>query len=146
VRHTLCLGLLIVTGAVCAIPSGYAARPTLEGRWTTTKLTVSQLVKLGLSQKYAETLEQEVKVPELIFGAGRIEGVDLATGKVLTSGTYNVRGDIVTIAWKTCVPTPCNPAAGQLKWSVYRDRLTFSELPGRSFLVQLTARPWTRVS
>jgi hypothetical protein len=118
----------------------------LDGRWRqTAKATTKELVAHGAPPAVAHALARlPVKTPAVDLHAGHVRWFDLATGRVLATGTYVVRGDRVGFSFSTyTVKAP--PGVSWLRWSVFRDRLTFSALPGRPVLLTVALHPWTRV-
>ena len=146
--------LLVVLSAVAAVtaPSGTtAARPAqspLDGRWRqTAAVTTQELVARGMPPKMAATAPKLEK-PALDFNAGRFRVFDLASGRTIGAGRYAVTERSVRVVF-TSAPS-IKPLVGRvswLRWSVYRDRLTFSAMPGRdgSALLPWKVHPWTRV-
>ena len=133
--------------AIVSAPASAAiGTSAIEGRWKTKPATLQELVAAGLSRKNAEELARRVKgTPAIELRNGTYKGLNLDTGKVVSVGTYRVTGNIVRFIFRTGVAVHF----GQpylLHWSVYRDRLTFSDVPGRPTLGVFTLHPWTRVT
>jgi TRAP-type C4-dicarboxylate transport system substrate-binding protein len=112
----------------------------LEGRWQTTPSREELLAAGALPQEVANGLSGL----EIEFEDGRWIARGLDTDRVWT-GTYSVSGDVIQLTLETCSHNPCTPgAAAEHGWSVYRDTLSLTPLPGRSSWWQLTAKPFKR--
>jgi hypothetical protein len=127
-----------------------AGTSAIEGRWKTTKATVPELLAAGFSRKSAEAWARVrvLKTPALDFRKGKVKGLDLNTGRVLSTGTYRVRGSTISIVWLTqdrAMPQITLRRPQYMRWSVYRDRLSFSNLPGRTAPNLLAIHPFVRV-
>ena len=118
---------------------------TIEGRWKTKKPTLHELLAAGLLRKDAQAFARApLKTPALDFRNGTYKGLDLATERVLSTGSYKLEGDLIRFVFRRGIAV--RPGVPYwLRWSVYRDRLTFSSVPGRQPLGVLAIRPWTRV-
>jgi hypothetical protein len=128
-----------------ARPLGAVGGSKLEGRWKTKRATLQQLIAAGIKRKEAEALQRRVRgTPAIEFHEGVFKGLDLDTGHVVSNGTYRIAGNVVSFVFKTGVAVRLG-AIYALRWNVYRDRLTFSNVPGRKSLGALTINPWTRV-
>jgi hypothetical protein len=154
-RSTRLLALTAVV-AVTAVFQTTAARPAqslLDGRWLQTHLVSSQeLVARGMRPRIAAAAPK-VEKPAIDFQAGRFRVFDLASDKTIGAGRYAVRDDSVRVVFTSVqsansIVKAIVGRAWWLRWSVYRDRLAFSNLPGRdgSALLPWTIHPWTRVS
>jgi len=129
----------------CRKVGGEAVPSTaLDGTWKLAKATQQQLLDAGIDPKNAEALSRLPGAPALVFDHGRQRGIDLETGKVLSSGTYEVDGDIVRLVFESGVAVQLGRVYS-LRWSVYRDTLTFAPVPGNEPLILLVMRPWKRV-
>ena len=118
---------------------------TIEGRWKTKKASLHELLVAGLSRKDAQAFAHApLETPALDFRNGTYKGLDLATGRVLSTGSYKLQGDLIRFVFRRGIAVRLG-VPYWLRWSVYRDRLTFSSVPGRQPLRVLTIRPWTRV-
>jgi TRAP-type transport system periplasmic protein len=120
--------------------AGASVAPELEGRWEATA-SREDLLAVGASPKEvregrnALTLELERE---------RWIARSPDTGRVWT-GAYSVSGDLIRLTLETCSHNPCTPGAtADHAWSVYRDTLSVTRLPGRRFWWQLTAKPFKR--
>lgn len=149
-RFVTCVLALAVLAPSWAA-SGAAARNSdpspLDGRWKqTAKPTTKELIAHGMPPTFARALAKlPVKTPAVDLHAGHVRWFDLATGKTYSTGTYVVRGDRVGFSFSTYTVKP-PPGVSWLRWSVFRDRLTFSAIPGRTVLLPAVLHPWTRVS
>jgi hypothetical protein len=119
----------------------------VDGRWRIVhKATTEELVARGMSPAAAKALGRlDIEIPAVDLHGGHARWFDLATGKTTCRGTYVVRGDRVGFAFSVC-PVPPPPGVTWMRWSVFRDRVTFTALPGRSDIVAITISPWVRVS
>ena len=69
------------------------------------------------------------------------------------SGTFTLRGDILLMTWRAAGNVGPKPAEGtfrvpdtwRLRWSLYRDQLTLSELPG-DLPSAACVKPWRRIA
>jgi hypothetical protein len=144
----LILVSLVAAVATAGVSARHERRSPLDGRWKlATKPTSEELIAKGMTRADAEALNNNVGTPAMEYRNGHFRWFDLATGITLEKGTYVVDGYEVTFArtWKK-PGTIRDPRIIRLRWSVFRDRLTFSDLPGRMPLPPFTTRPWTRVS
>ena len=143
------IGLLIVAGLMVALKpevvgaAGVAGSP-LDGTWKWT-WTRAELLKHDcttppdaskLAGSYVAT-----------FANGRVTGHSLTTGRANPGGSasFAVHGNVVSFVFSSRGPGIVPGRTYQLKWSIYRDRLRFSELPGRSVLTCITIKPLMRV-
>jgi len=80
------------------------------------------------------------------FRGGRIYALDAATGRLIgLRGTYTVAGDVVTFVFSHHYPGLVAGRAYVMRFTLFRDRLTWSHVPGRAGVDALTIAPWTRV-
>lgn len=122
-----------------------ASASSIEGTWRLTKPTKQELIQAGVDPKNAEALSHLPGTPALVFEAGgRHKGIDLETGKVLSSGTYEVEGNVVRLVFESGLAVQLGRVYS-LRWSVYRDTLTLSAIPGSEPLTALVLSPWKRV-
>jgi hypothetical protein len=149
-KWTICLAIIASLVAITAGPAipatGLRDRGTspIEGLWTTPRATLQELVAAGMTHKDAATLTQHgAKKPGLELRAGVFTGFDLATNKVVATGTYRLAGNLIWFVFKSGLAVQ-HGFPFELTWSVYGDRLTFSRVPSRPSLI-FTIRPWTRV-
>jgi hypothetical protein len=144
---TLVLALL-ASPAMTFDTAARGAEPSpLDGRWRIVyKATTEQLVAHGMPPATARALGRlGIEIPAVDLHGSRARWFDLGTGKTTCRGTYIVRGDRVGFSFARC-PVPTRVGVTWLRWSIFRDRVTFAALPGRSNLVALTISPWVRVS
>jgi hypothetical protein len=95
----------------------------------------------------------KLQKPSLEFDVGRFRVVDLASSKTIGTGRYVVDDKSIRVVFLSVYPSAppsVKSIVGRtwwLRWSVYRDRLTFSELPGREGAALLPWRihPFTRI-
>ena len=71
---------------------------------------------------------------------------NLSTGRVGTRVRFFVHGNVVGFVFAVRGPGIVPGKTYELRWSIFRDRLRFAELPGRSELTALPIKPWTRVA
>lgn len=114
----------------------------LEGGWRATE-SRADLLTAGASPR---EVPNGLSGLEIELRNGRWTARALDTLRVWT-GTYTVSGDVIGLTIKTCSHNPCTPgAATEHAWSVYRDTLSLTPLPGRSSWPLLTAKPFREVS
>jgi TRAP-type C4-dicarboxylate transport system substrate-binding protein len=111
----------------------------IDGRWRSTP-TAAQLVAVGRSPAEAQA-EQGSWIVE--FRAGGFKARQVETG-VEYSGFYELRGDILSLDFEVCPGTRCT-LVSETRWSLFRNRLTLTEIPGRPFAGAGVAAPWTRI-
>jgi hypothetical protein len=130
-----------VTVAASAHGAG-AARTPLDGRWRW-NATHAELVRCC-----GKAVADATAGPSLSeFRDGRIYALDAATGRLIgLRGTYSVAGDVVTFVFSHHYPGNIPGKAYVMRFSLFRDRLTWSQVPGRAGLDALTVTPWTRVA
>jgi hypothetical protein len=144
-RRLSCLALLAALAVVASTPSSAAGTSAIEGRWKTKRVTLQSLLDAGFRRKDAEALAHAVRgTPAIDLENGVFKGLDLNTGRVVATGTYRLTGNVIRFVFKTGVAVQLG-LTYSLRWSVYRDRLTFSSVPGRPSLGAFTLNPWTRV-
>jgi hypothetical protein len=145
-RPLFLLALGSAVAVVAASPAG-AATP-LDGWWTTAPEPAAELVAHGMRPVDADMLSRfGVRRPGIHLEHGLATWIDLATGSLVAFGAYVVRGDLVSfrVVWAAGPGPNSPPGLTWLRWSIFRDRLTFSPVPGRPDVVPLTARPWVRI-
>src|SRR5262249_4793022 len=136
----LILTALVATGAGGA--AGARAASPLDGTWTWT-WTRAELHRPGIaSARDADILAGRHLAT---FANGHVTDRNLTTGQVRAGARFFVHGNVVGFVFPTRGPGIVPGRRYELKWSIYRDRLTFAELPGRSVLTALPIKPWTRV-
>jgi hypothetical protein len=142
--------VLVIVAAAQSAEGATAARSPLDGRWKLThKATMQQLVAHGTPSSQAAALAAlPIETPAVDFHAGHARWFDLGTGKVYALGTYAVRGNRFgfALSWVRS-PRTWNGRKDMtwLRWSVYRDLLTISPIPGGPDQPWLTISPWVRV-
>lgn len=120
-------------------PTAAAAAPRFEGSWSGTAAR-DELLAAGASPK--ETRPGKGTMT-LELGRGRWSA-RLDPDRVWT-GTYAVTGGRIRFTLATCSHNPCDPGSvAEQRWSVYRDTLSLSDLPGRPSWWQLTTPRWKR--
>ena len=118
-----------------------AARSPLDGRWRWT-YTYDQL--LHCCGKPTADAQAGPSLSE--FRDGRIYALDAATGRLIgLRGTFSVAGDVVTFVFSHHYPGLAAGRAYVMRFTLFRDRLTWSHVPGRAGIDALTIAPWTRV-
>jgi hypothetical protein len=138
--------VVAVIAALVAAPAAAAPSASrIEGRWKTPRRTVHEMVSVGLLKRDAEKLARYPRNPGIDLHHGVYEGLDLDTGRVLATGTYRLTGNVIHFVFskRSIAVVPGRPYA--LRWSIFRDRLTFSYLPGRHDLGWFVLHPFTRV-
>jgi TRAP-type C4-dicarboxylate transport system substrate-binding protein len=123
-----------------AASAGSETSPELEGRWEAT-LSRDELVQAGaVSPETARNLAGDWA---LELGDGTIRALNADTDTVGATGTYSVEGAVMTIVWQE--GTGITPGSSNvLGWSVYRDSLRFSAVPGGEPMFALTIKPFRR--
>ena len=147
-RSALLLVLVSLVAAVAATEASARHEPStpLDGRWKLIKATTEELIAKGMPKALAEKLNHDIGIPAMEYHNGHFRWFDLATGIAAAKGTFTINGNQVTFTttWQRPGAVP-QPRVIVLRWSVYRDRLTFSDIPGRQPTPPLTIKPWTRV-
>lgn len=141
------IALATVVAAVSLAAPAAAGTSKLDGRWRWS-WSVAELTRGGSPPAVAKKLAGPGMVE---FRDGRVYKLDPRTGRVeFLAGSFTVAGNVVTFRFRR-VPgrrPPPGIVPGriyQLRWSIYRDRLTWSELPGREELTAFPLEPWIRV-
>jgi hypothetical protein len=140
------VGVIAAVVAVVAAPASAAPGASrIEGRWKTPRRTLHELLAVGTPRASAVQLARYPRNPGIDLHHGVYEGLDLDTGRVISVGTYRLTGNVVHFVFsrKSIAVKPGQPYA--LRWSIFRDRLTFSYLPGRQDLGWFVVHPFTRV-
>ena len=120
--------------------SAKAGEAAIEGRWETTWKR-DALIAAGVTPKYAEAFRGRNTVE---FADGRFRfHRDRGTDEDAT-GTYAVEGDIIRLVFKTGIALQLGRPY-ELRWSVYREKLTFSAAPGSEPLTGFLTAPYTRL-
>jgi hypothetical protein len=130
------LGVLAAVGvATAALPSA-SARTPIDGTWTWT-WTAADMNRAGANADARKTL---LGPETCTFASGRWDGRNLSSGR-RDGGRFTVSGDVVTFMVEY---GRAGPRTVQLKFSIYRDRLSWSTIPGRAGWSLLTTTSWTR--
>jgi hypothetical protein len=145
------LATLLAAAALALLAPAAGARGSdpspLEGRWKTRAATTEQLIAHATWPSAAHALARlHVRIPAVDLRDGRARWFDLATGKTFCIGTYLVHGDRVGFALSSSCVGPVRRGVTWMHWTLFRDRLTFSALPGRAPLSPIAIYPWVRVS
>jgi TRAP-type C4-dicarboxylate transport system substrate-binding protein len=120
-----------------------AAATTLEGRWKLA-FTRADLVAVGVSERLAKRAPAIVQAIVVFGPRGRYTGT--ANGRVVVRGTYKVNGDVLSLVYDPPVPAGYIPGnVYRLRWSVYRDSLTFSRARDSDADAVLLTNPLTRI-
>jgi len=140
-RRLLAALVAVTALAAASGASGAGTHGTpLDGRW---KWTITRAEALKCCKTAA------IAGPSLAeFRDGRIYALDAGTGRLIgLRGTYKVAGHIATFVFSHQYPGTA-PIPGRpylMRFNIYRDRLTWSMVPGRPGLTSLTLVPWVRV-
>jgi hypothetical protein len=143
-KRSICLLILttlVATGAGGA--AGARGASPLDGTWSWT-WTRAELLHPGItsSARNADILAGRHLAT---FANGQVTDRNLTTGHVRSGTRFFVHGNVVGFVFPTRGPGIVPGRTYELKWSIYRDRLKFAELPGRAGLTALPIKPWTRV-
>jgi TRAP-type C4-dicarboxylate transport system substrate-binding protein len=114
-----------------------ADAPALRGQWNAT-LSREELRLSGASPGLVDALRGSWTIE---FEDGRFEIRRKEGGG--GAGTYAVDGDRIRFVWDTGIAVQ----RGEMfvsRWSVYRDRLNFSPIPGRTKMAGLDVEPFMR--
>jgi hypothetical protein len=118
-----------------------AARSPIDGRWSW-NWTYAEL--LHCCGKPVADAQAGPSLSE--FRDGRIYALDAATDRLIgLRGTYTVAGNVVTFVFSHHYPGNVPGRAYVMRFTLFRDRLTWSHVPGRAGIDALTVAPWTRV-
>jgi hypothetical protein len=81
------------------------------------------------------------------FQRGRFRWIDLDTKAPGLGGWYRLTGDVIVLTSERacCGGVVRRGETTPLRWSVYRDRLVFTELPGRTEGLFWAVKPFTRI-
>jgi TRAP-type C4-dicarboxylate transport system substrate-binding protein len=120
-------------------PSPERDASSIEGRWRATP-SAADLIAVGDNREEAR-VGRGAWVVE--FRAGQFSARQLATG-LEYSGTYELRGDILSADFDVCPGMVCT-LISETRWSIYRDRLILTRIPGRPFSSVAVASPWARI-
>jgi TRAP-type C4-dicarboxylate transport system substrate-binding protein len=122
-------------------PAG-ATRSPLEGRWHA-EISPGELRALGVSP---DEIARSRGAWTLVLGHGRWVATRETPPGGFLKGTYTVDGQTFREIVESCSSsTHCTPGnLGEYRWSVYRNKLSFTRLPGRFGSTELVAKPWTQ--
>jgi hypothetical protein len=136
--------LVVLAALVVGAPAhgAGAGRSPIDGRWRWTYTYAELLRCCG-----KPTADAQAGPSLSEFRDGRIYALDAATGRLIgLRGTYSVAGDVVTFVFSHHYPGGLvTGRAYVMRFSLFRDRLTWSHVPGRAGIDALTIAPWTRV-
>lgn len=129
---------LLATAAVVAVP---VARPAslgstpLDGRWTF----------VWPSAALHKCCDPRVPAGRYVveFRDGQV--TRLLPKPVLRGLRFTVSGSLATFVFPRGVPGTVPGRHYVMRWSIYRDRLTWSSVPGRAPLGAFVITPWIRV-
>jgi hypothetical protein len=142
----LILASLVAAVAATEVSARHEPSTLLDGRWKLIGATTEELIAKGLPKAAAERLNHDIGIPAMEYHNGQFRWFDLATGIAAAKGTYAIDGNEVTFTTTWQRPgTIRQPRVIRLRWRVFRDRLTFSDIPGRPPTPPLTIKPWVRV-
>ena len=135
---TRSVGAILLIALVATLAATTARTQTLptsplDGRWTFTWTPAD----VGTGQAPAGRYLVEFRDGHLIR---------LLPRPVLRGARFATKGDVATFVFPA--PPPAGIVAGRIctmRWSIYRDRLTWSPVPGRAALTLFFVKPWTRV-
>jgi hypothetical protein len=135
----LVASLLAGAVAVSAAASSSDGSP-LDGRWAFT-WTAHALVKAGAGDVVS------LAGPKMVeFRSGRWYKLDPRTQRVQSVvAKFTVHGDVAYFTFLIKEPTVDSGKTYEMRFSIYRDRLTWSRVPGRAGLDALASTPWVRV-
>jgi len=131
------LAVLDCPRATAGAATGVSA---LEGTWETTWIRAA-LIAEGIAPRDATALSGHHTV-EFANGRVRFQG-DPGSGKSAV-GTYTVRGDVIRFVFDTGIALQLGRPY-ELRWSIYREVLTFSAAAGSEPLLAFLTAPYTRV-
>jgi TRAP-type C4-dicarboxylate transport system substrate-binding protein len=112
-----------------------AAASKLEGRWKVS-WSRDELLVAGIEPTVADALEGR---HVLEFSNGRFRSETDPT-----TGTYTVAGDVLRLVFDNKVVGVTPGKVYELRWSVYRDSLSFSPVEGREPLLAMTMKSFRR--
>jgi Bacterial extracellular solute-binding protein, family 7 len=110
----------------------------LRGRWKAT-LTREELRRSGAAPGLADALRGSWTI-EFKAGGFDVRREEGGGG----TGVYTVDGNTIRFVWETGVGIQRGEVF-MSRWSVYRDKLTFSPIPGHAKMAGLDVEPFTRV-
>jgi TRAP-type C4-dicarboxylate transport system substrate-binding protein len=126
-------------GDVVRCPSGSTHAELLEGAWRS-DVTGPELRASGGTPAEAAVFSGRAT---LELRAGRWT---FRNDQTTVKGAYRVEGPVVVLTMRSCTVNPCSPGmVTEYGWSIYRDRLTLTQRPGRLFWPRLVAKSGDRV-
>ena len=137
----LVLAALVAAVTVRAANARGAGASPLDGTWMVS-WTRAELLRADILPRDADVLAGRHIAT---FANGPVTDRNLSTGRVGRGARFFVHGNVVGFVFPTRGPGIVAGRTYELKWSIYRDRLRFAELPGRSVLTALPIKPYTRV-
>jgi hypothetical protein len=128
----------LLASAVAATPVAGSSRGSpIDGRWTMT-YTVANLSHFSAPRVTGSFV--------VVFRDGRSFTNFPRPGSLLVLvGTFTVHGDLVSLRFRSRRAGVIPGRTYVMRFSIFRDRLTWSMVRGRAGLDHLPATPWTRV-
>jgi hypothetical protein len=138
----LLLALVALTAASpVSVADGRRARGSpIDGRWTWS-WSAAQLRRQG-SNPY--DLGTQTGPATVVFANGRYLARWERSGRV-AAGTYTVDGDVARFVVERRTPHDVAGSVHYMRFSIYRDRLTWSMVSGRQGFDDLPITPFRRV-
>lgn len=140
--RVLILASLVAAATGGAAGANSAGTSPLDGTWTWT-WTRAELLHSGATSVRGANMLAGRHLDR--FADGHLTDRNLTTGHVGTGTRFFVHGHVVGFIFRARGPGIVPGRTYELKWSIYHDRLKFTELPGRAVLTALPIKPWTRV-
>jgi hypothetical protein len=133
-------GVILLAAVVTSLATATSDAHTLpssplDGRWAFT-WTPAEVKSHGADPRLADHYVMEFRNGSLIR---------LVPHPVVRKARFTVRGNVMSFVF--VVPTT-GAVVGrpyEMRWSIYRDRLSWAMVPGRAGADLFTAVPWTRV-
>jgi hypothetical protein len=137
------LAVAAIAAAVAASGSGAAnaGGSPIDGRWTWT-WPAAQLRHAGAGSYDVKTMAGPGSV---VFAHGRYLARFANSGRV-ASGRFSVEGDVIRLAPDKRDPHDVPGKIVFMRFSIFRDRLTWSVIPGRSGWTYSLISPLTRIT
>ena len=129
---------MITLAAALVAPNASTGRlrtSPLDGRWTFT-WTLAELKRNNASTRYAGYNLVE-------FRDGRF--ISVLPRPVRDLGPFRTSGNVATFVFAAPIGGLVAGRPYVMRWSIYRDRLTWSHVPGRAGIDAFAITPWTRV-
>jgi hypothetical protein len=128
---------LLVAGVAGAAAARNSGTSPIDGRWQWT-WTKAELAR-GPKPYFLGTFVAE-------YRDGRQYSNYPKPGSALRPvGTFTVQGDVVSLRFNRDASGVDPGKTYMMRFSIFRDRLTWSKVPGRAGLDTLPLTPWTRV-